>query len=140
VKREKKKENQAQKQVHPYPSPHDVTPSSRTNLFFFIYLTFLFLGAEPGAGGAGKLITIEEKREGSVEWNVYKRYVVAGGLSLFLLVMVGYIFETGIKSTSDWYNFALTKNQNKTKTEQNKTKQREKKRKKKSYTTKFFKI
>ena len=63
---------------------------------------FIFLS---GAAGEGKLMTMEEKREGSVAWDVYKYYFLAFGKAAATFILLVYVFETGLRVSLDWYVF-----------------------------------
>eukprot|EP00026_Physarum_polycephalum_P000366 Phypoly_transcript_00366.p1 GENE.Phypoly_transcript_00366~~Phypoly_transcript_00366.p1 ORF type:complete len:840 (+),score=118.23 Phypoly_transcript_00366:911-3430(+) len=59
--------------------------------------------AKVNTEGKGALMTQEEKREGSVEWQVYKRYMAAASTVFFAIVLALFALDTGVKSSADWW-------------------------------------
>ena len=56
------------------------------------------IGGRPG----GQLIGQEERWEGSVSWNVYKRYFGAAGAFLATLVLTLFAVESAGRVSGDW--------------------------------------
>ena len=59
------------------------------------------IGGRPG----GQLIGQEERWEGSVSWNVYKRYFGAAGAFLATLVLTLFAVESAGRVSGDWCVF-----------------------------------
>lgn len=66
------------------------------------YIVNLFLDLVKSLEGSEKLVTQEEKQQGTLSWRVYKKYLKGAGVGFMIFVIFLCAIETFGRTSADW--------------------------------------